>query len=97
MKPGPRGAHASLAIGTRVLVFGGADRSPLAYNDLWQLETGTSMGFRSNGTDPMRSRCLNVSSLSSEFRYACTALIHISPYYQLLSVHIMCAILSVSS
>lgn len=53
MKPGPRGAHASLAIGTQILVFGGADRSPLAYNDLWQLETGTLTGFRSKGTDLM--------------------------------------------
>ncbi|EFJ49559.1 hypothetical protein VOLCADRAFT_117258 [Volvox carteri f. nagariensis] len=39
LAPAPRGAHASVALGTKVLVFGGADRAPVPFNDLWVLET----------------------------------------------------------
>lgn len=40
LPPAPRGAHACVALGSRVLVFGGADRAPVSFNDLWVLETG---------------------------------------------------------
>ncbi|GFR48802.1 hypothetical protein Agub_g10753 [Astrephomene gubernaculifera] len=39
LAPAPRGAHASVAFGTKVLVFGGADRAPVTFNDLWVLDT----------------------------------------------------------
>ncbi|GLC47994.1 hypothetical protein PLESTB_000047500 [Pleodorina starrii] len=39
LAPSPRGAHASVALGTKVLVFGGADRKPVPFSDLWLLET----------------------------------------------------------
>ncbi|GIL92711.1 hypothetical protein Vretifemale_20168 [Volvox reticuliferus] len=42
LAPAPRGAHASVALGTKVLVFGGADRAPIPFNDLWALETADS-------------------------------------------------------
>jgi hypothetical protein len=40
LSPAPRGGHASVAIGRRFIVFGGADRAPNTFNDLWVLETG---------------------------------------------------------
>ncbi|KAK9829964.1 hypothetical protein WJX72_008920 [[Myrmecia] bisecta] len=39
LSPPPRGGHACAAVGSQVVVFGGADRSPTPYNDLWVLNT----------------------------------------------------------
>ncbi|KAG2435747.1 hypothetical protein HXX76_006943 [Chlamydomonas incerta] len=39
LAPAPRGACCCVALGTQVLVFGGADRVPVSFNDLWVLET----------------------------------------------------------
>lgn len=41
MAPAPRGAHAMVSVGSKVIVFGGADRTPTAFADLWVLDTGT--------------------------------------------------------
>ena len=40
LPPAPRGGHACAALGSRVLLFGGADRNPTVFDDLWVLETG---------------------------------------------------------
>lgn len=40
LAPAPRGGHACARLGSTLLVFGGADRCPKAYDDLWQLELG---------------------------------------------------------
>mmetsp|Transcript_27095 Transcript_27095/g.59195 ORF Transcript_27095/g.59195 Transcript_27095/m.59195 type:complete len:337 (-) Transcript_27095:669-1679(-) len=39
LAPSPRGGHACVAVGTKVVVFGGSDRAPLTFDDLWVLET----------------------------------------------------------
>ncbi|KAG2451277.1 hypothetical protein HYH02_003883 [Chlamydomonas schloesseri] len=39
LAPAPRGACCCVALGTQVLVFGGADRVPVSFSDLWVLET----------------------------------------------------------
>ena len=39
--PAARGGHAIASIGSRVICFGGADRSPTPFSDLWELDTGT--------------------------------------------------------
>ncbi|PNH12850.1 Tip elongation aberrant protein 1 [Tetrabaena socialis] len=74
LAPAPRGAHACVALGTRVLVFGGADRAPITLNDLWVLETGgckllprsgatlTAIGdlvYLFGGTEPVSGLCFN--------------------------------------
>ena len=41
--PPPRGGHASVSVGTKVLVFGGADRGATPFTDLWCLETGACL------------------------------------------------------
>ena len=38
--PSPRGGNACVTVGTQVVVFGGSDRAPLTFDDLWVLETG---------------------------------------------------------
>ncbi len=38
--PAPRGGHAAVSVGTRVLLYGGTDRQATPYTDLWMLETG---------------------------------------------------------
>ena len=38
--PSPRGGLACVAIGSRIVVFGGSDRAPLTFDDLWVLDTG---------------------------------------------------------
>ena len=38
--PSPRGGIACASIGTKVIVFGGSDREPSTFDDLWVLETG---------------------------------------------------------
>ncbi|KAL3152010.1 hypothetical protein ABBQ32_001128 [Trebouxia sp. C0010 RCD-2024] len=38
--PAARGGHAIASIGSRVICFGGADRSPTPFSDLWELDTG---------------------------------------------------------
>ena len=38
--PPARGGHASVAVGTKVIVFGGANRAATPFTDLWVLETG---------------------------------------------------------
>eukprot|EP00955_Chlamydomonas_euryale_P047117 353590-Chlamydomonas_euryale.AAC.12 len=38
--PSPRGGLACVAIGTKVVIFGGSDRAPMPFDDLWVLETG---------------------------------------------------------
>jgi hypothetical protein len=40
--PGPRGGHACVSLGgaERLLVFGGSDRTPVTYDDLWLLDGG---------------------------------------------------------
>lgn len=38
--PPPRGGHVSVAVGTKVIVFGGANRAAAPFTDLWVLETG---------------------------------------------------------
>ena len=38
--PPARGGHASVAVGTKVIVFGGANRAAAPFTDLWVLETG---------------------------------------------------------
>ncbi|KAJ9534671.1 hypothetical protein QJQ45_002958 [Haematococcus lacustris] len=40
LAPGSRGGHASVSVGSKVIVFGGSDRAPVTYNDLWVLDTG---------------------------------------------------------
>lgn len=40
LPPAPRGGHACVCLGSRVLLFGGADRNPTVFNDLWSLDTG---------------------------------------------------------
>ena len=42
-KPPPRGGLAIVSVSTRIVIFGGADRSPTLYDDLWVLETGESL------------------------------------------------------
>jgi len=37
--PSPRGGLACVAIGTKVVIFGGSDRAPMPFDDLWVLET----------------------------------------------------------
>eukprot|EP00959_Pyramimonas_sp_CCMP1952_P395594 8288948-Pyramimonas_sp.AAC.3 len=39
--PPGRGGHAACALGKKVYVFGGANRSPEAFKDMWALDTGT--------------------------------------------------------
>jgi hypothetical protein len=39
LAPGARGGHAAVAVGSKVLLFGGSDRAPVTYNDLWCLDT----------------------------------------------------------
>ena len=41
--PAPRGGHACVSVGTKVLVFGGADRAATPFTDLWCLETGAKV------------------------------------------------------
>lgn len=41
--PAARGGHAIASIGSRVICFGGADRSPTPFSDLWELDTGTCL------------------------------------------------------
>ena len=38
--PAARGGHAIASIGSKVICFGGADRSPTPFSDLWELNTG---------------------------------------------------------
>mmetsp|Transcript_7112 Transcript_7112/g.12311 ORF Transcript_7112/g.12311 Transcript_7112/m.12311 type:complete len:345 (+) Transcript_7112:166-1200(+) len=38
--PPGRGGHAACALGSKMFVFGGANRSPEAFGDLWSLDTG---------------------------------------------------------
>lgn len=38
--PSPRGGNACVSLGKKVVVFGGSDRAPLTFNDLWVLDTG---------------------------------------------------------
>lgn len=40
--PAARGGHAIASIGSKVICFGGADRSPTPFSDLWELDTGTN-------------------------------------------------------
>jgi hypothetical protein len=40
LPPAPRGGHALASLDSRVLLFGGADRNPSVFDDLWLLETG---------------------------------------------------------
>ncbi len=59
--PGPRGGHACVTVGHKVLLFGGSDRVPVTFDDLWVLETGAlrcSRGRREAGgkRDAPRSR-----------------------------------------
>lgn len=44
--PAARGGHAIASIGSRVICFGGADRSPTPFSDLWELDTGTCFSVR---------------------------------------------------
>ena len=41
--PSARGGHAIASIGSKVYCFGGADRSPTPFNDLWELDTGNNV------------------------------------------------------
>lgn len=43
--PAPRGGHAAVSVGTKVLIYGGTDRQATPFTDLWMLETG---GFTSS-------------------------------------------------
>lgn len=38
--PGARGGHTLTVVGTQVIMFGGSDRVPVTYDDLWVLDTG---------------------------------------------------------
>lgn len=46
--PAARGGHAIAGIGSRVICFGGADRSPTPFSDLWELDTGTCVSLNSS-------------------------------------------------
>lgn len=37
-RPAPRGGHACVVIGNKVLVFGGADRTARPFGDIWLLD-----------------------------------------------------------
>lgn len=39
LAPSPRGGHSLVAVGSKVILFGGADRTPNVFDDLWVLET----------------------------------------------------------
>lgn len=41
--PAARGGHAIASIGSKVICFGGADRSPTPFSDLWELDTGACL------------------------------------------------------
>eukprot|EP00775_Hariotina_reticulata_P006858 gene6858-7074_t len=62
LAPAPRGGHAVTAVGNSLLLFGGADRSPQAHDDLWQLKIG-----HNNTAEWTRISCSFPSSV------ACTA------------------------
>lgn len=38
--PAPRGGHAAVSVGTKVILYGGTDRQATPFTDLWVLETG---------------------------------------------------------
>lgn len=46
MCPGPRGGHACCAVGHKLVVFGGADRNPTTFDDVWVLDTGEPLDPR---------------------------------------------------
>lgn len=38
--PAPRGGHATISVGSKVIIYGGTDRQATPFTDLWVLETG---------------------------------------------------------
>ena len=40
IKPQPRGGHTTVALGERLICFGGADRTPSPAGDIWTLQPG---------------------------------------------------------
>jgi len=38
--PAPRGGHATVSVGSKVIIYGGTDRQATPFTDLWVLETG---------------------------------------------------------
>jgi len=53
LAPTARGGHACASVGSRLVVFGGSDRAPISYDDLWVLDAGGAAGVRAN----MRAAC----------------------------------------
>ena len=43
--PAPRGGHAAVSVGTKVIIYGGTDRQATPFTDLWMLETGETTLF----------------------------------------------------
>eukprot|EP00891_Asterochloris_glomerata_P002816 jgi/Astpho2/2816/Aster-x1100 len=54
-RPPPRGGLAIVSVSTRIVIFGGADRSPTLYDDLWVLETAAERNEWSR--DPSSGAC----------------------------------------
>lgn len=40
IRPAPRGGHCVCSVGSKLIIFGGSDRAPVSYDDLWVLDTG---------------------------------------------------------
>ena len=40
IKPQPRGGHATVTVGEKLICFGGADRTPSPAGDIWTLQPG---------------------------------------------------------
>lgn len=64
--PAARGGHATASIGSKVICFGGADRSPTPFSDLWELDTGTRLFLNSSEEvvlKPKTSSCMFIRRL----------------------------------